>query len=125
MKNNTIKVLMLEPGNPARVAEIEASQEALEKTVQGAIQAIYPFEDPVCIICNDSGKTDHLPLCRILFGANHEIQDIICGPAFICGFDDEKFVSLNAAQIEKYMSKFLQPEWLLSWDLECRKYHKS
>ncbi len=48
----TIKVVLLEPGKVARVAEIDSSLEGLQHTVGGMIEAFYPFEEEVCIVCN-------------------------------------------------------------------------
>lgn len=51
-----IKVLLLEPGKLARTAEIGTSLEDLQKIVEGLIEAYYPFEEQVCIVCNDESK---------------------------------------------------------------------
>lgn len=42
--------------------------------VGGPIQALYPWEEPVAIVCNDEGKNMGLPLNRVL-----ENYDIIAG----------------------------------------------
>ena len=47
-----IKVVLLEPGKLARTAEIGTSLEDLQKIVEGLIEAYYPFEEQVCIVCN-------------------------------------------------------------------------
>ena len=75
--------------------EIESSLEAMQRVVQGDIQAIYPFEEEVCMVCNEEGKIDGLPLNRALYDENHEIYDIIAGPAFICDCSGESFGSLS------------------------------
>ena len=51
-----IKVVLLEPGEIARAAEIEASLENMQRIVGGCIEAYYPFEEQVCIVCNDEGN---------------------------------------------------------------------
>ena len=51
-----IKVVMCEPGRKARVAEIGTELEELQRAVGGMIEAYYPFEEQVCIVCNDEGK---------------------------------------------------------------------
>ena len=50
--NEKITVVMLEPGKVARTAEIGTSLKDLQKTVGGMIEAYYPFEEEVCIVCN-------------------------------------------------------------------------
>lgn len=64
---DTIRVLLLEPGKNARIADIEAGLEGLQKVVGGYIEACYPFEEEVCIICNEEGKIRGLPLNRMLY----------------------------------------------------------
>ena len=51
-QSNKINVVLCEPGKLARAATIEASLESYQKTVGGYIEAYYPFEEPVCIVCN-------------------------------------------------------------------------
>ena len=110
MSEDKIKVVLLEPNRMAKVTEIEHSLEGMQKVVQGDIQAIYPFEEDVCIVCNEEGKIDGLPLNRALYDENHEIYDIIAGPAFICDCSGESFGSLSEEQIKKYSRQFMRPE---------------
>jgi hypothetical protein len=49
-KSNTIKVVLLEPGKLARVADIDASLEGMQKIVDGCIEGYYPFES-WCVSC--------------------------------------------------------------------------
>ena len=51
-----IKVVLLEPGKLARTAEIDVSLAGMQKTVGGLIEPYYPFEEQVCIVCNEEGK---------------------------------------------------------------------
>ena len=52
-----INVLILEPLTPPYMKEIDSELESLQATVGGGlIQAIYPFEDQVALVCNDEGK---------------------------------------------------------------------
>ena len=51
-----IKVLVVEPWKRPYAMEIPAGLESLQKMVGGLIQAVYPFEDAVALICNDEGK---------------------------------------------------------------------
>lgn len=66
-KPSTIKVVFVEPGKLARTAEIDSSLEGLQKAVKGSIEAFYPFEEEVCIVCNEEGKINGLPLNRAVY----------------------------------------------------------
>ena len=61
-----MKVLMVQPGEIPHETDIEPGLEALQAAVDGPIQAVYPYEDPVALICNEEGKFLGLPLNRAL-----------------------------------------------------------
>lgn len=63
---NTIRVVLLEPGKFARITDIEASLKGMQRIVGGMIEAAYPFEEEVCIVCNEEGKIDGLKLNRAI-----------------------------------------------------------
>lgn len=105
-----MKVLKVEPGELPYLKEIDRGLEALQKEVGGYIQATYPFEDMVAIICNDEGKLLGLPLNRALY-MDEEMYDIIAGDFLICGIDDgDDFISLNDDLAQKFYEKFKAPE---------------
>lgn len=54
-------ILTIEPNRKPVVQEIEDRLEAMQAIVGGMIQAVYPFNDPVAVICNDEGKLLGLP----------------------------------------------------------------
>ncbi len=56
MTKTRIKVLTVERGVEPRDAEISLELETQQQLVGGLIQAIYQFETPVALICNDEGK---------------------------------------------------------------------
>ena len=111
-KEETIRVVLLEPGKLARVADIDSSLEGLQKTVNGLIEAAYPFEEEVCIICNEEGKLNGMPLNRAI-RCEGQITDIIAGPCFVCSCDKASFGSLTEAQQQKYLKLFKYPEHFL------------
>lgn len=47
-----MKVLRIQPKKYPEVIEIDGSLESLQKEVAGPIQAVYPWGDPVALICN-------------------------------------------------------------------------
>lgn len=108
-----MKILKIEPGKPPESMEIDGSLEGMQALVGGTIQAIYPFEEPVAVICNDEGKLLGLPPNRALRHPwTGEVYDILCGTVFLCGAppEEETFASLSDAQIERYRQAFFCPE---------------
>lgn len=110
MREEKISVVLVEPGKRARVEEVDSSLEGMQRVVGGLIQAIYPFEDHVAIVCNEEAKLSDLPLNRALCDSENVVYDIIAGTFFIAGCGVENFVSLTPEQIEFYKQKFLFPE---------------
>lgn len=49
-----MKVLMVEPGTAPYEKELNGLHE-MQAAVGGLIQAIYPFEDKVAVVCDDEG----------------------------------------------------------------------
>lgn len=105
-----IKVVMVEPGKVARIEEIDNSLESMQSIVGGWIEAYYPFEEEVCIVCNDDGKINGMPLNRAIYTEDQEMMDIIAGPFFVCDCSGEEFDSLNDEQCQCYLEKFRYPE---------------
>ena len=111
-------VLLIEPGKTPRHMEIDGSLTGMQQVVGGYIQAIYPFEDPVALVCNEEGKLLGLPLNRALKDEDGDIYDIIAGTFFLCGapLDSERFTSLEEDLLEKYCQRFYKPEVFLAMD---------
>lgn len=106
-----IKVVLVEPNKKAIVTEIGATLEDMQAVVGGLIQAMYPFEDEVALICNEEGKLLQLPVNRgVRMDGEEDIFDIICGTFFIADCSGERFGSLSEEQIKKYQQKYLFPE---------------
>ena len=51
-----MRILMMEPGKHPVPVEIDGSLKSTQAAVGGLIQAVYPFADPVALICNKEGK---------------------------------------------------------------------
>ena len=105
-------VLLVEPNKAPEVKEISGTLDSMQELVGGTIQAIYPFDEPVALICNDEGKLLGMQMNRML----PEIGDIICGPFFLCGAppDSEEFTSLTPEQLERYAVRFRSTERIVS-----------
>ena len=110
---NTIEVLMVEPGQYPRMERIGADLRSLQKAVDGDIQAVYPYDDAVALICGEEAKLEGKPLNRALRNEKGEIYDIVAGKFFICGLGEEDFASLPKELQKKYEDKFRQPEAFL------------
>lgn len=110
MKTDQLTVLVVEPEQKPYVKHIDNS---LQAEVGGYIQAIYPFDDPVALICNEEGKLMGLPLNRALRDEDHHVYDVVAGTFLVAGLGTEDFYSLNEDQIEKYSKHFQTPELFL------------
>ena len=109
--SDKINVLICEPLTAPYMKEIDSSLESLQATVGGGlIQAIYPFEDQVALVCNEEGKINGMTLNRAVYGDEGQILDIIAGPFFICGLTEDSFGSLSPELAEKYANLFYHPE---------------
>ena len=100
-----MNVLLVEPQKAPHEAEIGNDLKSMQNAVGGYIEAIYPYDDPVALVCNEEGKLDGLPLNRKL-----EDYDIIAGTFFICGLSEDNFDSLPPDLMAKYKDEFAQPE---------------
>lgn len=110
-------ILLVSPGQPPQKTTIDDTLAAMQRTVGGPIQAIYPFEEPVALICHEEGKLLSLPLNRALRSlVTGKIYDIIVGDFFLCAAppDSENFESLTDDQLERYARIFRTPEMFLS-----------
>ena len=116
MEQNMIRVVLLEPIKKARVTEIDSSLPSMQSMVGGLIEAVYPFEEPVCIVCNEEGKLQGLPLNRALRDNEGHIYDIIAGTAFLCDCSGESFGSLTDEQAARYTELFKAPEAFISFN---------
>ena len=111
-----MKVLLIPPGRPPEVRDIGEGLSALQAVVGGPIQAIYPFQEPVALICHEEGKLLGLPLNRCLrLEDSGAIYDVIAGTFFLCAAppDSEHFESLTEEQLVRYTERFRNPEFFV------------
>ena len=107
---NTLSVLKIAPGQRPQQVEIDNDLKALQQAVGGSIDAVYPFADPVAIICNDEGKLMGLPLNRALRDEDGQMYDAVAGTFLVVGLGEEDFASLSPELTQKYEELFHQPE---------------
>ncbi len=103
-----MKVLIVEPGQKPRHADIPHTLEAMQKVVGGYIEIIEPFTDPVALVCDEEGKLKGYELNRAIEG-----KDIIAGAFFLTGLGEEDLTDLSDALAEKYEGLFRFPEAFL------------
>ena len=114
-KTPMLRVLVVEPLRAPYSRELPNTLQEMQKLVGGTIQAIYPFEEPVALICHDEGKLLGLPPNRALRDENGVLYDIVCGTFFLCAAppDSDSFESLTEEQLERFQSHFAVPECFL------------
>ena len=81
----------------------------MQQAVGGHIQAIYPFEEQVGVVCNEEGLINGLPFNRSMPGG----YEGVFGNFFVCGLGEEDFCSLTPEQMQKYKKFFHNAEILL------------
>lgn len=110
-----MRILLIEPNRAPRPCTIDNTLEAMQHIVGGPIQAIYPFDEPVVLVCNEEAKLEGLPPNRALRDGGGNVYDIVCGTFFLCYTppDSENFESLTEEQMERYTKRFQRPEIFL------------
>lgn len=108
--NEMISALLVQPNQAATRIEFEHTLEKMQSLVGGMIEFVYPFNDPVAIICNEEGKILNLPLNRSLRSNDNSIYDIIAGDFLLVGLGKEDIVSLTDEQFKKYEMMYSHPE---------------
>lgn len=101
-------VLVVEPGYAPYEKSINGLDE-MQATVRGLIQAIYPYEEQVAIVCNEEGLLHGLEFNRSVPGG----YGGVVGTFFICGLGEEDFCSLTPEQMEKYRKEYHKAEILI------------
>lgn len=105
-----LRVLLVEPMEKPKVLEIEHTLENIQKLVGGLIQVIYPFDDEVCLVCDDEGKLEGKMLNRALVDKEGTPYDVVAGTFFLCGVSRDDFASLSEELAEKYAEIYRWPE---------------
>ena len=110
-----MQVVVVEPKKKPMVRDIDVGLESMQKIVGGPIEAVYPFDEPVALICNEEGKLLNLPLNRALRDDEGNVYDIVSGIFFVCAAppDSDHFTGLTDRQVKTYMERFAMPEMFL------------
>lgn len=103
-----MKILIVEPGKHPRPADIPHSLENMQKTVGGYIQAIYPWDDPVALVCDEEGLLKESEFNRYIAP-----DAAVFGTFFICGLGEEDFTDLPDDLMDKYSAMLCEPQILI------------
>ena len=108
-----IRMLEVAPLEAPRLIEVYHTLENLQELVGGTVQAVYPWDDLVAILCDDDGKAKGYPANRILVDEDGNPYDIIVGTFYICGLTNTDFGSISDELAEKYTERFRYPEMFM------------
>ena len=109
-KQEKITVLVVESMAEPYTKEIDNTLESLQKEVGGLIQATYPYDDLIAIVCNDEGKINGLELNRAVYDGERNMLDIIAGTFLVVGLSEDSFATLPDDMTAKYKEMFKQPQ---------------
>lgn len=77
----------------------------LQSLVGGCIEVVYPFEDPVALICNEEGKLQGLSP-NFALSYQNKVYDVVAGTCLICGISEESLSGLTEGIAAKFMDMF-------------------
>lgn len=107
-----MRIVIVEPNQPPREADVEPTLETYQSIVGGHIEAVNPFKDRhMVLVCNEEGKINRLECNRFIvragkMGAQPEMIDWIAGTCFICGIGEEDFTGLTPEQAAEAKQAF-------------------
>ena len=91
-----MKILVVRPYESPTVAIVETLAD-MQEIVGGYIQVIYPFDEPVALVCNEEGRLRNLDV-----NITVPKYGTIFGTFFICGLDGDDFASLSDEKIKRF-----------------------
>lgn len=101
-----MRVIVVEPFKAAYTKDIKGDLESMQELVGGYIEAVYPFENEVALVCDEEAKLSHKQANRALLDERGRLRDIICGTFFIAGLGEEDFTDVPDELVDKYMSMY-------------------
>lgn len=97
-----MKILVIEPGKHPYEKDIEHTLENLQSIVGGHIEAVYPFEDEITLVCHEEALFDPTQQWNRIINPHLVIK----GTFFLCGLGTEDFTDLPDDILEKYKKHF-------------------
>ena len=98
-----MKVLIVEPYKTPYLKDIEPGLASLQREVKGSIEAVYPFQDEACIICNEDGKLLKMDLNRALRDEDGDVYDIIAGTFLVAGLGEKRLHRFDSRATTKIL----------------------
>ena len=113
-----MKILKIDPGKAPYEKEMEDNLGAIQSEVEGCFEIVY-MEDDVALCCNDEGKLNGMQMNRRVG------NDIICGPFFLVGIDQNnegEFCSLPKEKLDEYMERFKEPDQFADYEPDAQPF---
>lgn len=101
-----MKAIVVEPFKKGYVKDIDGGLESLQKEVGGYIEAVYPFEDMVALVCDEEAKLKGSQPNRVLRGEDGRVYDIVCGKFLILGLGEDDFTDVPEELMQKYLDMY-------------------
>ena len=106
----SITVLVVEPKKAPYLKEIIPELNVLQDEVGGYIQVVYPWKEPVALICDDDAKLKGKDLNRALRDEEGQIYDVVAGTFLLVGISEDDFTSLDSDLVHQFTKLFELPE---------------
>ena len=106
----SITVLVVEPKKAPYLKEIIPELNVLQDEVGGYIQVVYPWKEPVALICDDDAKLKGKDLNRALRDEEGQIYDVVAGTFLLVGISEDDFTSLDSDLVHQFTKMFELPE---------------
>ena len=88
-------------GGATEGALCKTNRHRLKVELNGMVRAIYPYDDPMAIVCNDEEKLMGMDLNRGLRDDTGSLYDIVVGTFLAAGLDEEDFASLLRSETRR------------------------
>ena len=103
--NKQITVISVDPGKEPRVVKVALGLESLQREVEGYIESIYPFNDPVAILVDEEGILKCKPFNRAIRDRRGNMLRLY-GKFLVVGVGSSDFASLTPDLVQKYTDVF-------------------
>ncbi len=100
-----INVLVIEPGKAPRPARVRNTLEDFEQIVGGPVETGCYLPQRVMLVSRDRESAASLPLNR----CTTRRGEYIAGTFLLCGFKDNRFISLTPMQQAEFQQYFAKP----------------
>ena len=100
-----MRVIIANPGESARVTEIDSGLHSLQAVVGGFIE-LWAVDGPAHFLCNEEGRLEGLPFNRFVTLSDGTVWDIY-GPILVVGADEDAgtFASLPEDVAAEWMTR--------------------